>query len=429
MQQLFHHDPKSLRQQAFHWLSAACGRTVGFRHNGLGFCPLNKILAAIALSILATKPFARSGLNNACDLRPMLAPQTDWEEIRRDYPGLEGKTYLDTSSMGLIAGSTYEAGCTVQREVMEEGSLRGIYWQMEGRKQVEAEVAAHIGGDAPGTVLFQSFTAGLTRMAPLMRHRNKVLLVGGEYPSVIGPFHWNGFEVVMLQPHTDGSIPLDLLERAMQKERPHLVAISHVQWLTGYMIGLKAFGGLCRRHGAWSLVDITQSWCCVPVDLRDAPVDIIGSSGYKWPLAGFGNGFFHLSETVRKELSDRNGFDVVRALSEGHLDPVALVRLSHALKRASGIGAGPIAERVRLLCDRAVEKFQAADVRILNGSDAGHRAGIIMIEGGKARMEHLRSHGCPVQLRGAGLRVGIHFYNNEAEVDRFAQVLAAGPES
>ncbi len=351
----------------------------------------------------------------------------DWEKIREDYPGLKGKTYLDTSAMGLIANSTYEAGQAVQQEVMLEGSLRGIYWQMEGRRKIEAEVAAHIGGDATGTVLFQSFTAGLTRIAPLARHRKKVLLVGGEYPSVVGPFRWNGFEVAVLQPKADGSIPLDMLEEAVQREKPQLLAISHVQWLTGHMIGLQALGELCRRHGVWSMVDITQSWCCTPIDLRKAPVDIIGSSGYKWPLAGFGNGFFHLTEAVRRELSERNGFDVMPALREGHLDPVAMVRLDHALMRNKEIGIDAVAARVKALCDRAVEKFQAAGVRILNGTDPAHRAGIIIIEGGEERLKYLRDHGCPVQLRGAGLRVGIHFYNNEEEVDRFAEVLARAP--
>ncbi|HMN06124.1 MAG TPA: aminotransferase class V-fold PLP-dependent enzyme [Flavobacteriales bacterium] len=354
----------------------------------------------------------------------METQKIDWARIRQDYPGLEGKTYLDTSAMGLIAMPTADAGRQAQEEVMLNGSLRGIWWQMEGRQQVGAEVAAHLGGEAAGTVLFQSFTAGLTRLGPMLKHRRKVVLFEGDYPTLHGPFTWNGFEVVMVKTAADGSISLDGLAEVLEREKPGLVAISHVQWLTGYTIDLKAFGELCRKHGAWSVVDVTQSWCLVPIDLRKLSIDIIGSSGYKWPLAGFGNGFFHLTEAVRKELDGRNGFNVVQALGEGHVDPVALARLSHALKRSNSWGVEAAFERVKGLCDRAVEKIQASGVRILNGTDAAHRAGILIIEGDKKRQQYLEQHGCPTQLRGAGLRIGIHFYNNEEEVDRFAEVLA-----
>ena len=347
----------------------------------------------------------------------------DWGRVRLDYPGLVGQTYLDTGSMGLMAKSTVEAAGAEHERLIKEGSTRGIYWMMEGLPQIAGEVAAHIYGDAAGTILFQSFTAGLSRIAPLLKHRPKVLLVGGDYPTLHGPFHWNGFQVAMVQPAADGSIPMDLLAAAMAKERPQVVGISHVQWTTGHTIDLKAFGELCHAHGAWSVVDITQSWCCVPVDLRTAPIDIIGGSGYKWPLAGFGNGFFHLSPEVRSELAERHGFDHVKALSEGHLDPVAQVRLRDGLKRHADLGMQAVWERVQYVTAYAVQELQHAGVRILNGTDAGTRAGILIIEGGRERQAVMHAAGLPAQLRGAGIRLGIHFYNNDQEVDRLAEVL------
>ncbi|MBS1568909.1 MAG: aminotransferase class V-fold PLP-dependent enzyme [Bacteroidetes bacterium] len=357
------------------------------------------------------------------ELRNMANKEMDWEKVRAEYPGLQGHTYLDTGSMGLMARSTVEAAHAEHERLAREGSTRGIYWMMEGLQGIAGEVATHIGGDAAGTVLFQSFTAGLSRIAPLLKHRPKVLLVGGDYPTLHGPFQWNGFDVVMVKPAADGSIPMDLLASALEKERPQLVGISHVQWGTGYTISLRALGELCRHHGAWSVVDITQSWCCVPMDLRTAPIDIIGGSGYKWPLGGFGNGFFHLAPQVRAELTERNGFDPVKALSEGHLDPVAHVRLRDGLKRHSALGAEAVWACVQQLTHYAAERLDAAGIRILNGRDAANRAGILIIEGGKERQAALAAAGIPVQLRGAGLRVGIHFYNNREEVERLVEVV------
>ena len=171
-------------------------------------------------------------------------------------------------------------------------------------------------------------------------------------------------------------------------------------------------------------MDITQSWGCAPIDLRTLPIDIIGGSGYKWPLGGFGNGFFHLAPEVRSELADRKGFDPIKALSEGHLDPVAHVRLSDGLKRHSELGTEAVWARVQQLTAFAVQRMDAAGVRILNGTDAATRAGILIIEGGKERQAILRAAGIPAQLRGAGLRIGIHFYNNEEDIEKLVKALA-----
>jgi selenocysteine lyase/cysteine desulfurase len=347
----------------------------------------------------------------------------DPAQVRSEYPGLLHQTYLDTGSMGLIAQATVDAAQAEQERLLREGSTRGIYWMTEGLPGICSRVVDHIGGDAEGTVLVQSFTAGLARIAPLLKHRSKVLLVGGDYPTLHGPFLWNGFTVAMVQPQADGSIPLSLLADAIQREKPQVVAISHVQWGTGHLIDLHGFAALCREHGAWSVVDVTQSWCCVPFTVQHTPVDLIGGSGYKWPLAGFGNGFFHLSPEVRLELAERNGFDAVKALSEGHLDPVAQVRLGHALERHRAFGSQAVWERVQRLTAYAVSALHRAGIAVINGTDPAHRAGILIIEGGSERQARLREAGIPVQLRGAGLRLGIHFYNQEEEIDRLVQAL------
>lgn len=343
---------------------------------------------------------------------------TDWVAIRGAYPGMKNGAYLDTSSLGLMAMTTVEAARAEQERLMMEGSSRYFHWHVDGRADITRVVAGHIGGEEAGTVLLPSFTTGMTRLAPMLRHRRKVLLVGGDYPTLHAPFVQNGFDVVKVEPDADGGIPMARLAVAMDRERPALVAISHVQWSSGHKVDLQELGGLCRAHGAWSMVDATQSWCSAPIDLRRTPVDILGASGYKWPLAGFGNGFFHLSATVRGELEERNGYKALAALSEGHLDPIAMVRLGDALGRAASIGADAVAERVDRLCSDAVERLDRAGVRVLSGRDPAARAGILIIEGGEDRLARMRQAGVQAQLRGAGIRIGVHFYNDGEDVER-----------
>lgn len=347
----------------------------------------------------------------------------NWSAVREAYPALERGTYLDTSSCGLVARSTAEQARKEQERLMLEGSVRHMQWREQEMPAIRRAVAASIGGVEDHVQLTQGFSVGVAQLAPLLLHRPKVLLVQGDYPTLHTAFALQSFHTVVVPTAADGTIPMERLARAIEQERPHIVAIGQVQWATGYMLDLKALTDLCRAHGAWSLVDATQSWCSVPIDLRDAPVDILGASGYKWPLAGFGNGFFHLAESARAELVELSGIDPMAALGGGHFDPVAGSRLGDALDRITQLGPTAIRDRVQELCEHAVRELDAIGVALLHGRDQRSRAGILLIEGGQKRLALLTQRGIQVALRGKGIRVGIHFYNTVADIDRLVEAL------
>lgn len=353
---------------------------------------------------------------------PSTSTRHDHATLRADYAALNEHCYLDTSSMGLMAESTVQAAHIEHQRLMYEGSARLFSWMFGGNADVARTVAANIGGTEQGTALVQSFTVGLGQLAPLLKHRPKVLLIGHDYPTLHAPFALPGFHRVLVTPEADGTISLDTVRDTMERERPQLVAISEVQWLTGFRIDLHALAELCRAFGAWSVVDITQSWCVVPLDVQNAGIDIVGASAYKWPLAGFGNGFMHLSEAVRAELKERNGVDPIAMLNAGHRDPVALARLQDALERIAAIGPQRIADNVSALCTYAIERFDAAGISVLHGRDAARRAGILLVQGNEAQVKWMEEHRVKVAFRGKGIRVGIHFYNNEADIDRLLEV-------
>jgi selenocysteine lyase/cysteine desulfurase len=346
----------------------------------------------------------------------------DHTTIRAAYPALNERCYLDTSSMGVVAEATAQAAHQEQQRLMREGSIRLLHWMSGGVAEVACTVAANIGGTDGGTAVVQSFTVGLAQLAPLLKHRPKVLVIGHDYPTLHAPFALPGFQRVVVQPEADGTIALDTIRDTLERERPQLVAISEVQWLTGFRIDLHAVTSLCRAFGAWSVVDITQSWCVVPLDVQAAGIDIVGASGYKWPLAGFGNGFMHLSEAVRAELKERNGVDPIAMLNAGHRDPVALTRLQDAMERIAAIGPQHIADHVNALCTYAMARFDAAGIPVLHGRQAEHRAGILVLQGDEARVKRMEEQRVKVAFRGKGIRVGIHFYNNAQDIDRLVEV-------
>jgi len=86
--------------------------------------------------------------------------------------------------------------------------------------------------------------------------------------------------------------------------------MSHVQWLSGFKADLEKLGAFCRERGIFTLIDGTQFIGTGPIDLAALQVDAYGASGYKWLLAGFGNGFLYTAPHFFNELDIRiGGFD------------------------------------------------------------------------------------------------------------------------
>jgi len=113
--------------------------------------------------------------------------------------------------------------------------------------------------------------------------------------------------------------------------------------------------------------------------------------------------------------------DPIAMLNAGHRDPVALTRLQHALERIAAIGPQRIADHVSAVCTYAIDRFDAAGITVLHGLRAEQRAGILLLQGEEAQVKRLEQQGVKVAFRGNGIRVGIHFYNSTADIDRLVE--------
>ena len=84
-----------------------------------------------------------------------------------------------------------------------------------------------------------------------------------------------------------------------------LVAVSHVQFSTGFRSNLKFLSELCKKHGAYLAVDIIQSAGIVPIDVQRDEVDFVCVAAYKWLTGPFGCGFMYASPDAREKLDSK----------------------------------------------------------------------------------------------------------------------------
>src|SRR5690606_25751688 len=94
---------------------------------------------------------------------------------------------------------------------------------------------------------------------------------------------------------TDGfTIPIKELKQRLLDENINVLAISHVQWMSGYKLDLADIGRFCADNGIGFIVDATQSLGAINIDLSALPVDVLIASDYKWMNAGFGTGIMYV---------------------------------------------------------------------------------------------------------------------------------------
>jgi selenocysteine lyase/cysteine desulfurase len=99
-----------------------------------------------------------------------------------------------------------------------------------------------------------------------------------------------------------GYFTLDDVE-ALLTDRTRVVALSHVQFTSGFATDLRALGDRCRQRGIDLVVDAAQSMGCLPLHPEEMGISAVAAAGWKWLLGPFGTGVFYTAPSFRDKLS------------------------------------------------------------------------------------------------------------------------------
>lgn len=84
--------------------------------------------------------------------------------------------------------------------------------------------------------------------------------------------------------------------------RTRVIAISHVQFTSGFTADLETLGGICKERGIDLVVDAAQSLGCIPVYPEKWNVAAVASAGWKWLLGPVGTGVMYTSPEFREKI-------------------------------------------------------------------------------------------------------------------------------
>jgi selenocysteine lyase/cysteine desulfurase len=356
--------------------------------------------------------------------------------------------YLNHAAVSPPPVKTIEAVSAQIRDVAENGSLH--YRQWMAIKERARKLAADMIGAQPAQVAFMRNTSdGLSTIANGLRWREgeNIVTFRGEFPSNVYPWlrlREEGVEVRFCE-EQDGRVDVDELINLID-DKTRIVAISHVQYGSGFRADLERIGRAARLHDALFVVDVIQAMGALPINVEAEGIDAAAAACHKWLLTPEGVGLLYLSERARERIKptlvgwmsvpdpeDYSNFEqdwMQGALAwETGTAPTALIHgLEASLSLLQETGIERIAAHLNELTDYLCERLQSRNYKIVSSRRAGEKSQIVCIEHSgewspMALYSHLRKQGIIAAPRGTRLRIAPHLYNTTEDIDALLAAL------
>lgn len=371
---------------------------------------------------------------------------TDFEGLRKRFPVLGNKTYLNSGSYCALADTVKQAF----EKYLDDRLAIGANWDVwiEKNEAVRGGVARLLNASPDEIAVTASVSAGLNALASALDFsgpRNKVVVTDFEFPTNAQIWHAQaarGAEIVHVHRDADGYIPLEQFLDVID-ERTALVAVTHVCFRNGAKLDVGAIAKLAHDRGAKILVDSYQAVGALDIDVKALDVDFLAGGMLKYMLGTAGIGFLYVREALVHELVPTNSgwfaqenivaMDIsanrpsptARRFEAGTPPVVNCYAAEAGLNILHEIGMPAIAERNRMLSGTFMDRLEeigwpsvtprAADRRGATVAIASNDAGALTME--LMKRDIVASH------RDNNVRLSFHFYNDEADIEAVLEAL------
>lgn len=373
----------------------------------------------------------------------------NWGRTRSFFPVTRELAYLNHAGVAPISTRVEDALSRYAAESTRYGALHYGRAYDDEIERVRGRAAELVNASPDEIAFVKNTTEGLGLVATGLDWRpgDQVITCDLEYPSNVYPW-WSlrgrGVETVMLRGR-DGRLPIERVAEALASPRARLLALSSVEFGSGFRHDLAALGLLCREHGVLLCLDAIQSLGVLPMDAPAWGVDFLAADGHKWMCSVEGCGIFYASRRVLdrvtprvvgwRSVTDNDDFDRYHLdlqpgagrFEEGTPNTPGIFALGAALDLLLEIGIEPIAQRVLALSDRLVAGLEDKGAKVLSSRAPGEASGIVSFHQGDEPPERtaarLRAAGVFVIVRRGAVRASPHFYNDESDLQRLLDAL------
>jgi selenocysteine lyase/cysteine desulfurase len=377
----------------------------------------------------------------------MLPSQRASFDIPRDI------CYLNAASYSPLPIRTLEAGRAAVGRKGRPWTLEASFANQQ-HERARSAAARLIHAEPSDIALIPSISYGVATAAKLLMpgRGTRVLVLENDHSSPV--LEWQtradagGFTVETIKQPDDGDWTSAVLESIERTGAPpvSLASISSVHWSDGGLIDVDKVGAALRRRDAAFLIDATQSAGVLAMDVQRLDPDFVIFPTYKWLLGPYGRAFLYVAKrhqngipleqtpagrrNVRAEnavyFTDLSYVPDARRFDMGERDHfISMEMASIGMEMVAEWGAPAIVQRLTMLTERIAVGVRGIGVSVPEPHLRAPHILSLAFKGGMPAglVEGLASEGVYVAPRLGRMRVSPHVYNDEADADRFAEVL------
>jgi cysteine desulfurase / selenocysteine lyase len=366
-----------------------------------------------------------------------------WSKYRDQYPVTEKVVYLNHAAVAPLSCRCAEAMKNLADDVLRYGSCHYAQW-LDAYEGLRVSAARLISADRSEIAILKNTSEGIATVARGLDWRvgDKVVAFKEEFAA--NYFPWKRLEADGVQVEWLSAMSsLDQIDNAARGAR--LLAISFVQYLSGYRADLEAIGEICARREVLFFVDAIQGLGAFPLDVRKSRIHALAADGHKWLMGPEGCGILYIQKDVQDLVEPMEfGWMNVAGYADyasrdatlrpdagryecGTLNTIGCFGLSAALDLTLEIGVDNIAPEVDRLAAKIADGAQRKGYLLCAERTRENGSGIVSIRKPDAdsRMtaKQLMDQGFLVAPRQGWVRISPHYYISPAEIDRFIEAL------
>jgi len=369
--------------------------------------------------------------------------QALWERYRDQFPVTKNRVYLNHAAVAPLSRRAAEAMQGLAQDALDYGSEHYQHW-MATYEGVRAGAARLINATPAEIAIVKNTSEGIATVAIGIGWKPGDVVVAFEEEFPANFYPWKRLEAlgVTIRWLSVFDDPARIDEAA---KGARLLAISYVQYLSGYRVDLDAIGEICHRRGCFFFVDAIQGLGAFPVDVQSSHIDALAADGHKWLLGPEGCGLLYVRREVQDQIEPVEfGWTNVAKYADyasrdmslrqdagryecGTLNTIGCFGLRAALDLLLEVGIGNVSLAVQHLGDQIWDGARDLGFEILGRRSPATGAGIVSIR--KPGVEspfivrQLKDAGFIAAPRQGWVRIAPHFYIAPWEIEALLREL------
>ncbi len=394
-----------------------------------------------------------------------------WDDFRKQMPVAERWAYFDHAAIAPLSLPATRALVDWADEMTMNGDAN---WSELRRRvgQVRDSAAKLLNCSSLEIAFVPNTTSGISIIAESFpwQSGDNVVAPANEFPSNALPWRnliARGVEVRAVPCEVVGCEANRLINATDSRTR--IVAVSWVDFVTGWRQDLDDLADQCHQRGILLCVDGIQGAGVIPLDLRQTPIDFFVADGHKWLLGPEGAGLLFIRAEHLERLRpigvgwnslksagdfDRSPFDLSDESPDDRLpfrvvEPLSPQSLKNSASRFEGgsqnvggifalgaslelllsFGISAIWDRLSRVTTRLSEVVSECGGRMISSTDERRRSGILACEFPGRSLVGLRERamqrGVVLNLRRGLVRLSPHVYTNETDLEKLREALSS----